>query len=432
MFVVLYSGILFSQVYYNKMFIPEESASDSITYNILHIETAGNFKTKEYIILRELLFTSGDEVSLKELFFAQKRVLNLFLFNRVIFDLIGEDNDATLLITVAEMWYVFPLPILHLNERSWRKISYGAELLYYNFLGRDIVLNLRASFGYNPEMSFSYFNPWFGGDLRLMTNFSVFKSHVKSLNLEHQHVEDRRTGINWMIGKRFGHFFSVDMVIGYMELKHPEITMSASGKDELPALMINFQYDNRDLKEYPHQGNKIHVWGKHVKNNAAINYYRYGVDLRKYLPVTSYSTLALRAATNLSHGVIPLYDRVFIGYGERIRGQFYEKYEGENIFMSGVEFRFPVKKIRYFDLTELAPPGFENYYQHLKFGISAGLFLDCGAVWFQGEKLNKKYLEYGYGAGLHFHLPYVDVFRVELGLDKDFNYQVLAEAEVAF
>ena len=429
---LILADITFSQIYYNSIELPENAASDCSLFNIIRIETVGNYKTKDYVLRRELYFNAGDQVNLKEIFLAQKRILNLFLFNRVMFDLVGDEEGLIIIITVAERWYIFPLPILYLNERSWSKISYGGKLLYYNFMGRNVLLNLTAAFGYNPQLKFSYRNLWFGGNLKLLTNFSIYKSKVKSQNLDYRDEEDKRVGFDWLIGRRVGYYFYIITQISYLELQHPEMTLSPDGKDKLPCISISFQYDNRDLKEYPHSGYNLLLWGKKVKSTHPINYYRYGVDLRGYFPVTHYSTIALRGAANLADGLIPLYDRAFIGYLERIRGKFHQKYEGENLIIGGAEFRFPITKIRYIDLSEFALPGFASYYQNLKFGISGGIFYDYGAVWNQAETLSKKDFHYGFGAGLHFHIPYVELLRLEVGFDKKFNHEFIFEIGVAF
>ena len=83
-------------------------------------------------------------------------------------------------------------------------------------------------------------------------------------------------------------------------------------------------------------------------------------------------------------------------------------------------------------MTEYAPPGFSGYYRDLKFGINAGIFYDFGAVWYQTENLTKKHFHNGFGAGLHFRMPYIEVFRVELGFDNNLHPQFIADLEVAF
>ena len=119
--------LAYCQVYLNSEELKEDDVPDSLTFQIIRIETIGNVKTKQYILLRELFFNAGDVVQIKDFFLAQKRILSLFLFNRVIFDLVGNEEALILIITVSERWYIFPLPVIYLNERSWEKISYGVK-----------------------------------------------------------------------------------------------------------------------------------------------------------------------------------------------------------------------------------------------------------------------------------------------------------------
>ena len=428
-----YASLGFSQIYLNSEEADESAFMDSIKYQIAKIEIIGNDKTKPDVILRELFFTENERASLVEILAAFKRVQSLTLFNRVKFDLVGDSEYSSLLIIVYERWYIFPIPVLYRNERDWRKISYGGKLLYYNFLGRNILLNFSAAFGYNPLFKFSYYNPWFLGDLKLFTNFSIYHGKVRSLSPDLNEYEDTRSGFDWLIGKRFGHYCYTGLTIGYTEIKAPPeigLTLSPDGRDHFPTLMATLQYDNRDLKEYPHQGWLLTFSGKRVGNGGAIQYYRYGSDLRKYVPINQKMTIALRTAVDLSSGKIPSYDRVYFGYWERLRGHYYDIFEGENLAYGGAEIRFPILKIRYIDIETF--PAFDQYSTNLKFGMSAGIFLEAGKVWYQNDPVTIKNFKPGFGAGIHFHLPYVEVFRVECGFDFDWNPSLIAEAEVAF
>lgn len=436
-FIVLmagfYASIGFCQIYLNSQEVDESTNSDTAKFQISRIEIIGNDKTKPEVILRELRFAENQQILFKEIISAYKRILSLMLFNRVKFDVIGDSEYSMLLITVYEKWYIFPLPLLYRNERTWRKISYGGKLLYYNFLGKNILLNFTAAFGYNPVFKFSYSNPWFLGDLKLFTNLSFYYRKVRSLSPELNEYEDTRRGFDWLIGKRFGHFIFTGITFGYTELAAPAeigLTLSPDGTDKLPSISVTFQYDNRDLKEYPHRGWLLSFWTKRIGNGGKIRYYRYGSDLRKYMPLSPKLTLALRSAVDLSAGEIPSYDRVYFGYYERLRGYYYDVFEGENLAFGGAEIRFPIMKVRYIDLETL--PQLGEYSSNLKFGLSAGLFLETGAVWYQKQSLSFQDFKSGFGAGVHFHLPYVDIFRLECGFNFHWEPNAIAEVEVAF
>jgi outer membrane protein assembly factor BamA len=142
------------------------------------------------------------------------------------------------------------------------------------------------------------------------------------------------------------------------------------------------------------------------------DYTRIETDARGYLPVIGQCTFAVRSAITMTAGVVPVYDRLFIGYEERIRGHWSVTAEGENRWIASAALRFPLIKIRYFDLGESSES------MNLKFGVSFGFFADAGKVWFHNERLDTGRLLFGYGAGLHFHLPIVDVLRFEAAFDE--------------
>jgi len=431
-FVFLCSPVGYAQIFFNSINIQESGKADTISVSLKKIEIIGNEKTKPEIIIRELLFSENEIVTLAQFVAAQKRVQSLELFTRIRFDIIGERDFSTLIISVYERWYIFPIPIFYLNERSWNKISYGGSLLYYNFLGRNILLNFTSAFGYNPEYKLAYYNPWFFGKHKFFTNLKFFKGKVRSLSPQFDNLEDERIGVDWLIGKRFGHFTYFGLVLNYTEISAPDsaMTLTPSGKDILPSITATFQYDNSDLKEYPHRGWNLLLTGERSGNNRWLHYYQYGFDFRRYQPITTNTTLALRFAAMFSSGNIPVYDRFYFGYDERIRGRFYDIVEGENLLFSGIEFRFPLLKIRHIDIPPA--PGLEGYSSNLKFGISAGIFYDSGAAWFQDHKLTKHDFNSGFGVGIHFHLPYVNVFRVECGFNNQGDVQAIADVEKAF
>jgi len=430
---IVFSPIISAQVYLNSVKIDEQSNSDTTHYCIKKIEIFGNRKTKSNVILREFLFKQNEFVTIDQVSAAQKRVQSLRLFTRVRFDLSGEKDLYILNITVNEQWYIFIYPTFYLNEKSWNKISYGASLRYYNFLGRNIYLKIKAVHGYNPLYKFIYHNPWFLGNNKLYTKLILFKRKVRSKSPAHNNLEDSRIGFDWVIGKRFGHFTFTGIDFKYTEISaSPEsgLTVSPSGKDRLLSMSGNVGYDNRDLKEYPHKGWWLKLHGKMAGKSGWLPYYQYGADIRSYVPIKQNITLAVRAATLLSKGKIPIYDRTYFGYNERIRGRFYDIFEGENLILGSAEIRFPVMKVGYFSLPLIS--GLERYTSDLKFGISAGIFYDTGIVWFQNQKLAVEDFSSGFGFGLHFHLPYVDVLRVECGLNHQKDVQVIIDAGLAF
>jgi len=202
-----------------------------------------------------------------------------------------------------------------------------------------------------------------------------------------------------------------------VDLSDPtRVILSPDGTDELPSIGASFRYDTRDLREYPKDGIFFNLSASKLGFGGVVNYASYQSDLRYYHLIFGNVSIATRLAGYLNSGTIPVYGRVFLGYGERIRGHFSQKREGDHRLLTSVEMRFPIIKTTYFDLDS-GPDQFRGYSNNLKFGISGGIFFDSGAVWYQHRELHRNIFLSGFGAGLHFHLPYVDLIRVEYALD---------------
>jgi outer membrane protein assembly factor BamA len=420
----------------------DSSRSEMIsTPPVAKIFLAGNRHTKTQVILREMKTQVGDTINLGTLQADQKRILNLGLFNRVEIDTLHEAGGVHLLIGVTERLYLFPFPIFFINEKDWSKASYGAGIVHTNFRGRNEIAAISGWAGYNPAFAIDYSNPWLFGPAQMLTRvrFSVQRVRNRSFANLGQEVDEHRIGVAWSIGKRFGLFTYLSLNLGYTELKlDPAVagkTLDPSGRDRLPSAGLAFVHDRRDLFEYPRSGVLVKFWGQRTGfNSEYVHFWRYGADLRGYKKIYRGLSLGARAMADLSQDKIPIYERVFLGYSNRVRGHFTraeDKDEGENLALASVELRFPILPWRYFNID--AVPMFGSYMQNMKFGISAGIFVDYGRVWFQNNR-RPRFADgqRGYGAGLHFHLPYVNLLRLELAFDEDGRSEWIADIGVAF
>ncbi|MFQ5708386.1 MAG: outer membrane protein assembly factor [bacterium] len=421
---------------YGQKFIklPDDSTSTDKSDRVFVVLVQGNEKTQEETILREMKLKPGDKLDSVKIEQDRLRIQNLGIFNRVEIDQVPTPNGTILVVTVSEMWSIFPYPIIFRNERDWSRISVGAGLLHLNFRGRREIIDFSFWLGFNPSVRLSYSNPWIFGKLKFYTSISVFAKRVrnKSFTVQDLDVDEHQVGFAWRIGKRFGHFTYLDVNLGYTRLSSGDsvLVLSSSDNDKLPSVGLSFTNDTRDLWEYTHRGHYVNLWIKKTGwFGNTIDFYRYGADFRQYFPVGK-TTLAFRGAANLAHGTIPIYRQVHLGFLTRIRGHFRSRASGENLAVGNFEFRFPIRKITYHNWKPLASMG--RYGSNLRFGISGAIFIDTGAVWFQGEKLTTQKFITGWGAGLHFHLPYMNLLRVEYGFNEHWDGQLIVDALVAF
>lgn len=403
---------------------------------ITDIQISGNTRTKPFVILRELKIKKNSSVTLEELEAERKRIQNLGLFTRVEMQLLPAENDFILAITVTEKWYLFPYPIYFRHEKSWKKWSYGFGVAHLNFRGRNETVDFSFYLGYSKKINLSYSIPWFIPRWKIYSAINLFAAKDNSKNLDVSQFTENRQTFAYSLGKRFGFFTYLDFALSYNHFStnntKSQNTLSPTGKDKWFSYYVTFRYDSRDLHEFPRTGWRIKAfWQKAGRNSSVINYSRYGLDGRRYFSLPLKFILAMRGNIALSRGRIPLYDHLYLGLSERIRGHFYDKYEGENRCIGGLALRFPLRKVTYHSFYQDTPVA--AHYRNLKFGISAGLFVDVGSVWYRQQTLKESMFIKGFGAGLFLHLPYVNLARIEYAFDENFNSQlILFDLGVAF
>ncbi len=136
----------------------------------------GNKKTKEYILLREIQFKTGDSIIInrlnKELEQARSQVYNTTLFNEVEIDATPTSAyDVIITVVVKERWYIFPVPQFKWVDRNFnewvknynaslKRVNYGLKFLHYNLSGRKDQLRIYLLNGFSRDFSFSYNAPY--------------------------------------------------------------------------------------------------------------------------------------------------------------------------------------------------------------------------------------------------------------------------------
>jgi outer membrane protein assembly factor BamA len=386
------------------------------------------------VILRELLFKEGDALSDSLLNVSRERLENLWLFNRVEFILTPNLNEVTLIISVTERLYIFPFPIFTLDDRDWDKITYGFGITHTNFRGWNERIFAQIYFGNRPGYGFSYFNPWINRDLHLTAGVYFQKYSVQNHSAP---FDEKHILASFSFGRYWTRDFFSKFSYYYDNITVPSTAaitdlMETKTKNETNnGVTLTTVYDKRDVYAYPTSGFYANLTLRKSGLFAAkIDYFQYAFDLRKYFSwkrITSASRIFLLQST----GGLPIYDRVYLGYSSRIRGHFNDTpTEGRHLFTAGQAFRFPLIKQRYYSLPNVFLPGPST--QNLKFGLNAGFFVETGYTWKWKNDFDTDKFISGYGMGLHFMLPYVEVLRFDMAFDEKFNHEFIMEILMPF
>jgi outer membrane protein assembly factor BamA len=413
--------------------LPQSSAPDSL--RVVQIVVSGNQHTRDFVILREMKTALGKPLDVQQLELDRLRIESLGLFTRVETLPLRTEQGVVVIVLVSERWYIFPFPILDRHDKDWSKFSYGFGLQHTNLRGRNEQVGSAIWWGYNPGYQFSFTSPWLLGKGGMFVTLLVLRQRVRNLSPQFPRFDQEVQGIVCTIGQRFGYHTYLAFTGGYRQLRvDPPIagaTINREGLDRAPQGGVIASYDTRDLREYPRRGWWLSLEARQVGlPGLAANYVLWSVDARRYQPLGSGTSLAMRASGSFSRGKVPVYDRFYLGYGERVRGHFREVAEGDSRVMVASELRFTLLPVRYLNL-EPAEPLLQGYGRNLKFGLNAGLFCEAGSVWFR-QAAAPRALWRGFGAGLHFHLPYGYVMRLEYAWNGKLRGQVILDLGVAF
>jgi outer membrane protein assembly factor BamA len=207
-------------------------------------------------------------------------------------------------------------------------------------------------------------------------------------------------------------------------------TLSNSGRDAYGYVSLRYTYDSRNIHEYATDGNFATVSViKSGFGESPVNLVTYDYDFRKFIPINDDVSIGARTFGTITEGgAVPIYRHVYFGYGERLRGYFRDILEGEDIMGGNLEFRIVIFKPRYLKLSFISIPEFSVW----RYGLYAGIFADGGKVWYRREAFPGSSWLSGYGAGLHFLLPYSLVIRTEYALNNYGRGQMYVDIGASF
>ncbi len=173
------------------------------TVRIATILFVGNDVTKERTLRAELDVREGDTLSANTLArrteLNRRRLFNLQLFHQVLAQVVCRNGELTILFSVQERWYTFPIPIFSLAERNvrawadrsdrWRRVDYGVHVVRKNFRGRNEELLGNLQLGFNRKYELFYEAPGYGRRRRV--GFGAGISYYRARALDYATVQDR-------------------------------------------------------------------------------------------------------------------------------------------------------------------------------------------------------------------------------------------------
>lgn len=440
---------------------------DKLIVNEILIE--GNKVTKEFVILRELVFEIEDTILKMELLPSIQRskenLLNLALFNFVTFDVShSPGNRITVHINVTERWYIWPIPILEYADRNfnefiqnkdWDKINYGVKLKWNNFRGRNDLLTGTVRLGYIKQYAVAYSVPNLGRRQRhgLSTGFNANQQDeiiISTVNNQPEEYKPQEapamTKLNTFLGYRFRNKL---YAVHSAKLQYSDYRVSDSvaivnpnylgeGNTHLNYFFFSyeFNYDIRDSKVYPLEGFRVNVRAQQVGLGIVPDFEYPAFRLTGLLMfyqklhkrIYFYNTTKLRFS---SEKYMPYILNQALGYGVNLSG--YEPYvmDGSDYFISKYNLKFQLVKPTTYTIPFLGMKQFNK----IHYAFYANLFADVGYVNNLFPNPTNTMLnnwQYSVGAGIDFVTYYDQVFRIDFAINRYGEYGVFFHLETPF
>lgn len=367
---------------------------------------SGNTKTKDKVILRELLFKEGDMFEGKEIKQSRQRLINLGFFEQVNFNILpgSEENKKILNIEVKEG--KTGNLIFSMGYGNKPGLFGTIEVSKNNLGGKGYSTYLKSEFGeklLNYEAGFT--NPWFH-DTPTSIGFDVWHTSEQ----EDEYKTKKRGGA-LHLGRPIGLYNHLYFKYKYDKTSMSKVDADAPGsiKDwvekwgedryvvssSLAVRLVRNTKKGEEILFHPTNGYQVELSNEFAGGflGGDIDFYKPTFEGSWFIPSWWKFVLALHTklglVTNLAEDKeIPDYEKFRIGGPFSVRGYSDRSIHpssggGKSIFIGNVEYRFPVAKELY-----------------------GCLFTDVGNVWVKASDIiSFSDLKYGLGFGLKFKSP---------------------------
>lgn len=443
--------LCFMLIQYGVLAQPSDTAKVSVERIIL----IGNKITRPQIVYRELIFHVGDTIPEYVLNHAMDRsrenLMNTSLFNFVTIDKLSDiNNQKTIVITMTERWYIFPLPVIEFADRNfneWLKtkdfsrIIYGFILTDNNFRGMKELFQLSAKFGYAQKVSFNYYMPYINKqqDNGLQLQGGYNRNHEITYNLEESKLLFYKNENSYVRKEYYGlaRYIHRDGIYNYtgvyasytyaevadtVTILNPNYFVKGTTFEQYLSIGYKWTRDKRDYKVYFLKGyyfdaeltkNGIGI----LKNEPSLLYisstFKKSIEFNKYW---HYNFSIKGRITGQSDA--PFYHQRALGYqNDYVRGYEYYVVNGQNFLLAKTNLKLTLLPQHVYKIPGIASEKFGT----IPYAFYINAFCDLAYVEdnvFESTNPLSNQLLPGYGIGLDLVTYYNIVWRIEYSFNK--------------
>ena len=438
----------------------KEISSNRIIIN--NIDIIGNKKTKDFIILREIVFKKGDTINAVDLNTkleqSRQLIYNTTLFvDDSVYVLRQSENKVDVTVHVKERWYLIPLPFFVFADRNFNewiskgaslsRVDYGVRINHYNLTGKNDKLNILLVNGYDQQISLRYQLPFM--NKTLTKGFSVGylfsrqheMNYATSSNNEQLFLKldnDFSRSVtrfdvtysyrpNQKIRNYFRIAYTEERVADSVVKLNPTYYPNQLSSITYPDFTYTFQYYNSDYYAYPTKGfiGQASLYKRGF--NSLTDMWQVGLRGIYAFPLKNNSYIRLEGAANIKFPYNPyFFSQALFGYGfMQLRGLEYYVVDGMagavGKFTFGHQFLNFVVKNKFKSTT----------HDKIPFRFYAKVYSDIGYgynPYVTNNLLNNKLMR-TWGFGLDIVSIYDIVFRMEYSFNQLGNKGIYLHAQ---
>jgi outer membrane protein insertion porin family len=392
--------------------------TEDLPVSIGKIILRGNLRTRDEVIMRELLVKPGDAYDYGAILRSQQRIYRFGFFRVARFDPVhpGEkEYSKDMLFTVDER----PAGAVEIG------VGYGdldrlrgfAEVSHRNLWGTARYTSLRfEQSDILKRAIFNFHEPWFLGR-NLEGKFSLVWSDSERLNSDTREIyyKTRKTVASFGVEKTYRNLkpsltYQFENVVNYDVLQAAQLTPDDSGRVLVSSLSPALIWDLRDDVFNPKKGALYGIVLKEALRElwSQADFSKLTVQGSWFLPLDT-TIVALSARAGMAWpfrdtAEVPIHERFYVGGSTTVRGFRQDAVGPSVVGPDGEPIPTGGSSMMVLNLELRMHPGE---------GFGIVLFTDAGNVW-TGQEIDIKDLRSSYGAGIRYGTP-VGPLRIDYG-----------------
>jgi outer membrane protein assembly factor BamA len=386
---------------------------------VREIRVVGNKATDEDVILESLVTEVGKPYSREGAIRDHDRLSQLGVFTSVLFDTEPVDNGIAVTVHVAEVSTYLPTVSFALTQENGMEIGPGFSSS--NLLGRAAKASAYARFGGAKNAGLSFQDTWHPTGKWHRCCFELQLYHRERHNALDDFQELSNEGIlqylyNLTTGIHVGARVSYLSISARKDSRGvaPAVTLSPTGKDNIPGLGLVAEYDSRNLISYPTRGWFVAVGAMQYGGpfGGYSDYPRVELDVRRYLQLAGpRHSLAAYSLLTLTGGEmekdIPIHQDFHLGGTNSVRGWPLGSRSGKDQWINTVEYWW----------TVVPESAYKLYFLKWSMGLQLAAFADVATAWDNRDEFNANWIGGG-GIGARLRMSQMGFLRLDVALGK--------------